>query len=440
MSDIPALLAQLKDQRAATSRRIGERKRQGASAQDLIEQCKALTERIGALEQQPGNTSAPGKPGSVTCTVAATPGHLAALQSEWMVLAEACPASNPFTTWEWADGWYGAYRHAGEQVCLQVRDRNERLLGVAPLFLAGQSDGRIKPGQLCFAGTFGRFWAYYPEILARPGHENEVIEAMLESLHSQCRPWHALRLIRACADGPTLSRLAGQAVGHGCRIYWQPELSSCVGDLPDDPEAVVPGLPSRKFRHNYRAAERHFAADLPRAQFRMITSHDDLDGALREISDYSHRRWNGHSRGSNFSDTTFTSALARVMHNYLDSGALRLLVLKNEGEFVAAVINVLHHGCLYIIQPAANRAYLEYGPSHLVQIEGIKRAVAEGARRCDFMASQPYKTRYLSELRQLVDVSIVADSPAATWDVARQLTARALTLSVKRLLRPPDEA
>lgn len=440
MSDTPALLAQLKDQRAATSHRIGERKREGLSAQDLIEQCKVLTERIEALERHSSGNGARPDVSSLTCSVATTPGRLAALRSEWQALADVCPAANPFTTWEWADGWYGAYRHLGQQMCLQVRDGSGRLLGVAPLFLAERSDGRIKPGQFCFAGTFGRLWAYYPEVLTQPGHETDVTDTMLRYLHRQCEPWQALRLIRACADSPTVARLAGQAVRYGCRAYFQPELTSCVGDLPDDPEAVVATLPSRKFRHNYRAAERHFASRFPRAEFRMVSDHDDLDRTLREVSDYSHRRWNGHSRGSNFSDATFTSALATVMHNYLNSGLLRLLVLENDGELVAAVVNILHRGCLYIIQPAANPAYLEYGPNHLVQIEAIRRAVAEGGRHCDFMASQPYKTRYLSGQRHLVDVSIVPDSPAATWDVARQLTARALTLSVKKLLRPPDEA
>lgn len=438
LPDQPPSLADLRDQRDAINHQIGALKRQGAAVDELVAQSKALTEQIKALEQQAAAPAEPrpaARPREYRCEVADTARAVTALRGEWQALAEASPDTHPFALWEWIEAWYQAYEALGDVVCLTVRRDDGQLVGVAPFFMPRGAPAGLRPGEIGFAGTYGRVWACHPRPLAWPGEEAAVAKALLARLQRLELPWQAVKLLRTDAESRILGEILGRAPTCGFRVYARPGLPSCFGPLPDDPEDVVAALPSSHLRARHRREAKRFAEIFPQARFRLVETREELAPLMARMAELSIEQWKDRARGSSFTEQAFGECLAAGFAQLLDSGYLRLLVLEVDGELAGAMAAILYRGQLHTVQPVTHPRYSEYGASHLVQVELMKRAVAEGARSCDMMVYYPYKAQYVSDIEQLIDVTVLPESARGTWELARELLERSARLVAKQVLR-----
>lgn len=435
MGDDLKLVDELKRQRMALGHEIGERRKASLGADDLIEASRLLSEQIKAAQQALKVVAQPPRPARLRCELAPTAESVTSLREEWRELERMGGATHPYVTWEWVEAWYRAYEGQGEVLCVQVREPDGSLLGVAPLFAPRHGDGNIHERELCFASTYGRMWGCYPEFLSRPGRERETTAAVLSFLHRLDRHWSALRLVRVDPGSPTLSHVAAQASVHGFRVYIKPGSRMCVGELPKEPAQVVPALRSARLRQQYRHEARRFASDYPGARYRVVDEEEDLAGVLETMRRLNLQQWESKSRSSNLSDPGFYSFMQASLPNLLAAGQLRLGVLEIGDRVIAAQIALLHRGCLHMVQPASDVAFASYSLTHLMQVHTLEDAVAAGADYCDFSTYYPYKTQYVGDIRQTLEVMVLPESAAGTLGLARNLAKQSVRLTARGLLR-----
>src|SRR5437016_4692981 len=86
----------------------------------------------------------------VEITVVTDRDSLAGLRDEWNDLAERCPTSTVYQTWEWNEAWWRAFGRGKRLFVLLARDRN-KLLGIAPFYISRHLNTPLR--RLAFLGT-----------------------------------------------------------------------------------------------------------------------------------------------------------------------------------------------------------------------------------------------------------------------------------------------
>jgi len=121
------------------------------------------------------------------------------------------PQVSLFQTWDWASLWWKHLGKGTEARVLCVQDGGETV-GIAPLYAGRTAMGKV----LRWAGTgiSDRLG-----IIAGPGYDNGVAQAVAEWLESQpCADLHQL------ADGSAMARVAE---AHGWQVVWQEKSPTC---------------------------------------------------------------------------------------------------------------------------------------------------------------------------------------------------------------------
>ena len=419
--------AELLTARNAISAEIGARQCRGEPIEDLLRQAQELKARLKFLAGQQRESAG----ADLTCGVASSADDICALRDEWRALAHACPAGHLFSTWEWAEAWYAVHAACGEIHCVVVR-QSGRLVGLAPLFVPAAGDGNLAGRQAGFLGTWGPSWGHYPEFLVAPGHEADVIDAVLAHLAQAGRNWRGIKLMRMKPSSPTLPRLVQQAPRHGLRFYLRPGLTTALADLPADPEEVLEGY-ARKHRNDTRRALKHLAAEHPGAAFRVVSDGHEALRLLEAVKQLNIARRQSKEADSHFSRPDYCECFDRSGRNFLEAGWVRGAALCDGGEIVSATYGVIHGDCLYIINSGFRPEYARYNPSYLALLNLSQQAVREGVRHMDMLTWYPYKTVVCPIREQLVDVMLFADHYRGVATVAGELMQRSARLAVKRL-------
>lgn len=410
---------------------IGQRKKRGEPIEDLLQQSAELS----ALLKQPAKPKDRPPAPTIATSVATSSAEITALRDDWRALATACPATHLFATWEWADAWYAVHEAQGQIHCLTVRDGDNCLTGIAPLFIPHKGDGNLATNQAGFLGTWGPSWGHYPEFLVAPGHETTVSQAMMAHLAEASVSWRGLKLMRMKPSSPTLPRLAEHAGQHGLRLYLRPGLTTALAQLPDDPQQVIEAYP-RKHRSDSRRALRHLAEDHPRAEFRTSSGGDEALRVIEVVKGLNIVRRRSKDVDSNFAKPDYCACHDRSGRNFLDAGWVRSVALVDGDEVVSATYGALYGDCLYVISSGFNPDYARYDPSHLVLLHLTQQAVREGVKWMDMLTWYPYKTAICPIREQLVDVVLFPDEYPGVATVAGELLQRSVRLAVKRVLRP----
>ena len=112
------------------------------------------------------------------------PDQFRVLGQEWNALLAASPADTIFLTWEWISTWWDVYGTDSRLYVLAVRDDDGTLVGIAPLRIRKRSrlGGLVRLRSVEFIGTGGDVTPEYPDLIARPGFDVAVADAVADVL------------------------------------------------------------------------------------------------------------------------------------------------------------------------------------------------------------------------------------------------------------------
>ena len=314
--------------------------------------------------------------------------------AEWQALLDAWCPDRLFLAPAWATGWWDTWgRHQPDyELCvLQVRERSDRLVGIAPLYL---SNDRLRAGVHCrrlqFLGThFGKTGitrTEYVDFPAYPEKRAQILAAVLEFVAGELA-FDEFVLTDIRRDTPARTQLSAFAASRG---WWERPSNVDQGmriDLAGDYTSYLAGLGrNTRLRLHNRRKVLESLGDV--AFFRY--AKDRFDSAFGDMDRLFRRRWG--KPVCNPSQLDFHRLMAERLPG---NGNVQLTGISVDGRVVSVqygirlarteynLLSGFHDG----LHPKLSVGMLHFGYS-------IEQAYRDGLRYYDLLLGPGRSTRY----------------------------------------------
>jgi len=308
--------------------------------------------------------------------------QLAELKEAWNHLA----GELPFLRFEWAETWWRHYRQTGDSLfVLTVRDRDGRLVGLAPWYVGRRFGRRV----VQFLGS-GEVCSDYQTVLSLPGWEQQVASAIAAHLDGPLRSaWDLVELVSVEPERHALAFLIRDLEGRGHAIHQRPGQNCWQIDLPATWESFVASLSKRR-RANVRSLVRRSLAS--NAVVRLVTTEEELDRGFEILRNLHQRRHVSAGKAGCFASARFTRFHREMAGTFLAAGKLRLQWIELHGEPIAAEYDFIGGNTAYYYQSGMEPAQFNQSPGSLSLIASISRAIEQGYRTFDMLrGDEEYK-------------------------------------------------
>lgn len=303
-----------------------------------------------------------------------------ALAPEWDQLADRL-GSPPFLRPGWFSVWWQAFG-TGELELIVLR-RNGQLAGVLPL------ERR--------RGVLRGLANYHSPGFGAITEDRLALGALCERAAVRARRRLSLALIDT--TGPFMAEAAAAAALTGRRVLTRPMQRTPEIEIAGDWEAYLAGL-AGGFRKELRRLRRRLE-ELGSVDFEVSDGHTDLDGRLGELFTVEATGWKaelGTAIASRPETHRFYQELARWASR---RGALRLLVLRLDGEAIAFDYALEAEGVRYMLKGGFDPRYARVSPGILLLQDGLRHAFESGVARVELGGgADSYKLRWSTAVRE----------------------------------------
>jgi hypothetical protein len=327
-----------------------------------------------------------------------------------------------FLTWEYLSTWWEVYGFGQDfQLCWVIaRDRQGVLRGAAPTVIGpGHGPARRWLRHLTLMGGECDSTSVYGGFVIERGWESILAPRFLHRLHAQDLSWDLLRFgyARGGAALDASVRFLGDRLARIRRhATWKTSLDPTWEEYE---QRVLSG----HRRSQLSRAEKKLRAAGP---IRFLEAGADLDAAdaLEHLVRLNRERWG--RRGRSFHTPRYVEFHRRLAVRLASRDWLSLRLLEAGGRIVGARYDFAHEGCLTLFQSGWAPSHAEHSPGQILLADSIRRAIARGLERVDFLTGDsPYKASWAQRSEPVLDVeSARAGSPLAwvAW-TARDLRA-----------------
>ena len=320
-----------------------------------------------------------------------------ALRAQWHDLLRASGSANPFLTWEWLHAWWAHFGTAGALRLVVVR-RGTTAIAIAPFHLVNGSLPWFSRLDLLGTGAAG---SDYLDVIARRGYEGEAIASIAQCLKSQNR---AVRMPHL-ASSSVAARLAERLAGEG----W-------AASVTDDGRCPVVSLAGHTFdsflgtlgaSHRANVRRRLRALAHLDARFEPVTTHEERRHMLAALATLHAHRYADRGGSTAFSTPASRAFQEDATRLALDSGWLRMYVLRL-GDAVAAVMyGFSYGGRFYFYQHGFDAAYAAHSVGLALMAFTIRAAIEEGVSEFDMLwGTETYKTLWTRDAHVLRRVDL----------------------------------
>jgi CelD/BcsL family acetyltransferase involved in cellulose biosynthesis len=301
--------------------------------------------------------------------------QLDALGKEWSDLLEEIPGVPIFLTWEWIRTWWSYFGQGRQLWLLTARDKQGRLLGLAPLMREEYKKGSMRLGMIAFIGT-GRVCPTHLRILTRPSDQEGLYRAFLDFLSGQSDQWDILRISSVARDSAEYNWLTAA----GGRIRIGAQTPYLYIPLPGNWETYLKTI-SGKFRRVMKSCRSKLEGDYPgTVDFACVTDPREINSAMEKLEEFIRDRCHAKGISTDFDDPTFTSFHRTIAGVALNCGWLRLYTLMVRDRLIALVHNFRFKDCVYGYSMGFDLDWSKYSPGRQLIAHSIQMAIQEGAR------------------------------------------------------------
>ncbi|HVH31810.1 MAG TPA: GNAT family N-acetyltransferase [bacterium] len=324
-------------------------------------------------------------------------GRFHELRGEWSELLAQSAADCLFLSWEWLYTWW-THLSGGRQLYLLAVWDGGTLIGLAPLAVRPWQVTRLRMFRaLEFMGT-GPVGSDYLDVIIRRGREPEVTEMLAAEL---TRRGALVELVQVKGDVSLASAVATRLATD----EWQ-NTKVHTGVCPyvrlaehswDSYLSVL----RPKHRDNVRRCLRQLASRFD-VSFRFAETDAERRTALTELLTLHGKRWRTRGGSTAFCTPALLAFHEDVSHRALESGWLRLAVLRLNGVSAAAFYGFRYKRSFYFYQSGFDPDYARYSVGVATLALTIKSAFAEGADEYDFLhGDESYKFLWTQSVREL---------------------------------------
>lgn len=324
------------------------------------------------------------------------PDQFRALGEQWNALLAVSPADTIFLTWEWISTWWDVYGANSRLYVLSMRDEDGVLVGIAPLRIRRRSrlGGLVRLRVVEFIGTGGDVTPEYLDLIARPGYEAAVADAVADVL-TQDRSIDAIDL-RVCPNTSACLARLSQRLAEQHRGLVQLRLdSTCPAMRLPQSWDVYWASRSRNHRKKLREYERRCERELA-ARVRLTATPEEIEPDMLTLTRLHHERWNNRSRA--FQSGQYREFHLRLARLLMKRDALRLFSLETGTQAVASLYCFAYNGRYYYYQAGRDPGYARYRVGLVLLHRAIAQAIAEGCHTFDFLSGdEDYKYTWADE-------------------------------------------
>jgi CelD/BcsL family acetyltransferase involved in cellulose biosynthesis len=323
------------------------------------------------------------------------------LAQEWEQLLRTVPGHSLFLTWEWLYIWTKHYLGDSRLRILTMRDDQERLVGLAPLYLrTSRAQGLIPLRELRFLGS-ETVCSSYLDVIANEKQKRAVLRTLYQYLFNEARgEWDVLTLSEVPAESSTID-LWNELFDEAGKVGEIVSTTCCpVIRLPGDVATYRASLGrSRRYSLQRKVTCLQGAG---RIEYSRATSPADVDPALDWIIALHQRRWSAGTSGGVFASDASKRFHREVAQVLSERGWVSLDLLKLDDRPLAAIYGFLYQGVYYFYLPGFDpTANSKASPGLLMLNHRIEQAICDGEHTVDLLqGAEPYKLECATNLRR----------------------------------------
>jgi CelD/BcsL family acetyltransferase involved in cellulose biosynthesis len=313
----------------------------------------------------------------------------AELANQWDELVTESKCDVPFLLFSCMQTWWET-RGGGEwpdaQLMLITAQREESLVGIAPLFLTTKKMGQPT---LMLLGSIEIF--DYLDLIARGEDLADFIDELLDFLVSPGVPdWQVLDLYNIIDFSPTLDLLKDQAQKRNWDILLEPVQPSPYITLPGDWDTYLAGI-KKKQRHEIRRKLRRLEESGVDWRWYIV---DDPSTLESEIEDFIKLMLQDESK-MQFLREEMQEHMRRMARCAFNEGFLQLSFLEIDGHKAATKMIFDYRNQLWAYNSGVNYQLGEYSPGWILLSLLLQWANERGYSEFDFMrGDEEYKYRF----------------------------------------------
>ena len=333
--------------------------------------------------------------------------ELEKLSDEWNQLLSCCSASHvPFLRHEYIATWWktlgGGEWQQAELFIMLGRDKNNTLLGIAPLFFSTNKD---KLKSLLLLGSIEI--SDYLDLIVSEENLSEFIETIFTYLNSEpVLDWQMLDFYNISEDSPTLPALEKAASQHGWS-FSKETLQACPYiPLPGDWETYLSNI-DKKQRHEIRRKMRRAENyELP-VHWYIVEDEANLDQEIEEFLILMAQ----DPEKDKFLTQVMRSQMRSAIHAAFKAGWLQLAFMEVDGKKAAGYLNFDFDDHIWVYNSGLRFDYRELSPGWVLLGYLLKWANDHQRKSFDFMrGEEDYKYRFGAINRYVIRAMIQRSS------------------------------
>jgi CelD/BcsL family acetyltransferase involved in cellulose biosynthesis len=306
------------------------------------------------------------------------------LAPRWDALLERCSTRTPFLTWQWQKLWWNCWKQNRRLRIITVKEENERLCGIAPLYEEMQGNVR----KLMLLGSSDL--CDYLDCIITSGEEEGFYRTLLSYLAASSQESITLNFNSLQAHSPTISFFKTVSGRNDNSVDFHREDTAPGLDLPSDFESYLKLL-SKKDRHEMRRKRRK-AEKEQEVAFHTITDPSQVMDTLPHFLTLFRRSANTKNDFLTPERECFFQSLAE---EFSRRGWLEIFSLSFGSREVAYLFCFHYNGTRYLYNAAYDLDYSSLSPGIVVITYCLEDAISRGINRFDFLrGDETYKYRF----------------------------------------------
>ncbi len=336
---------------------------------------------------------------------------------EWNTLLAESITVVPFLRYEYLSTWWatcgGGEWQQAELALVSARE-NDRLIGIAPLFLTEQSprsETEQGKGQQALMLIGSIEISDYLDLIVRADDLQRFLSELLDLLASDSTlAWSRASTGSACNldwynlpdDSPTLAALEAESAKRGWDFTVEPFRPSLFVPLPGDFEEYLAGI-DKKQRHEIRRKIRRAEADERNVRWYIVEDEATLEA---EIEDFLALMANDHHK-EDFLTEVMRAQMRTSVHAAFKAGWLQLAFLEVDGRKAAGYLNFDYGNRIWVYNSGLDFDYGDLSPGWVLLGYLLQWANENGRSEFDFMrGDEDYKYKFGGIKRDVMRVMV----------------------------------
>ena len=320
--------------------------------------------------------------------------------TDWNTLLSESITDVPFLRHEYLSAWW-ATRGGGEwpqaELVLVSACENDKLVGIAPLFLAEQ-DGRQA---LMLLGSIEI--SDYLDLIVRADDLSSFLSGLLDFLASDSAlAWARIDWYNLPDDSPTLAAVEPESVKRGWNFTTEPFRPALSVPLPGDFDEYLMNI-DKKQRHEIRRKIRRAEADERDVRWYIVEDESTLDS---EIDDFLTLMANDHHK-EEFLTEVMRTQMRTSVHAAFNAGWLQLAFMEVDGKKAAGYLNFDYRNRIWVYNSGLDFDYGDLSPGWVLLGYLLQWANEHGRSEFDFMrGDENYKFKFGGIKRDVMRVKV----------------------------------